>query len=1538
MIRHRKKAAITIWMLSLLLYLFTSLGYADTDTVESDSNFFEGNPDYYEGLTLTFERIAASLPPGTERLIDLTQAGQSGSVSIHAELFADLGLLVYGSPDILQGNTFRAVTDGYYRQSGVAGEYRYHGYSADGNLFTNQQFPNDMDGSKTLSAKKWLHLPWTQIPGVNPSGLNQAALSGDQNVLNWFDQALPFDLLSSSEPGAARRGPGYSKAEHLLILSAPSSGMPGEGRMWHVTDNHRWYQTFSLPPVYETRQKTPHSIKVEILDKGTHDFGLSETLSLRVRLTATLYDGAIIGSSVQKALWQTRLEIFSWTLSESTSTQSRNLMPAKTFTTFNGIDSDNNATLSSIVTLQIHPTDLDADGRFTFSAESGIEFRGGIFSDIATGSDSCEIGVATTSALTASFSVSDVLWPSYADRSVAEIHYSDQSRGAIRDYHWTFSEPVSGDMEEFELSAGAVCNELVAQRLFDFVCSVIPEGVLSQKIWVKQSVIGHDNKTETIEKPFNVVIGSTAKAVDLNVSLPEWSFDVVPYGAQDKTDHSETADFSVSIDGIQVDTAHFFSGNFKYSEIFGPLGYANRFAKVVVNAVSSEGIQSFEEHYIEIVSTQPKAVLSFEGSQKINRKITVINSSEAEEDPRLRLAYPAQYQFSYNAISGSDSNRRILEISDNEKQLLYKAPGLYQVSLTATNALGRISEPYNLDVVINDDRIPAVIFNVFSGVIARGETLEFTADVASTDGDILGVPSVRIYFDSGMDGIYEKLLGTYSLEALKSFQPVELGAYRMLLSVSESFGQPTLPAFITGADTRKITVVRNFLCDNLRPVQTLDIEVPRIPEKVDVLIMISSALAESDRERISDLKIEKANQLRLSGLEAEVHVWNLGESTNTVTASVTQIFGTANPPPTIDYAESGYSGTLSLVTTSDNGRYIDVGHYHDVETCQTEQIVIGRYCPEPDPFICYVSGGYVDVYEDQVICETERIWDSDIQWRSNYYGTYEGTLLKTLNQAFDPQWLRFGASRYVVYMGDSDERLPNIEATLLREKAGATWITAGGTLSLKDFMDAEHAVYGMPENALNDAIEWIGRRHKVSAENYVLLNDPVNYHLVEVETEGDLITGEVYQIVQESCFDTPLPPIRLNTIPESTETIVAASAFDAFAFYSMIPPPSFESVGHFEIFRKLWDFTGKEIFDLESNLDNAALIVHRKPVAALALQSRFSTEAGKYSVMWNDLSYDWDHIDSDPKKGIVRNDFRIRPIGGEWNYSFPEFLEGGAYEVSYVVWDLEGQLSEPVDYYFVIDNSAPEISFVSIKPDPAVTGGQPTVVLLPEDFDSDLLNLTLLVQHENSSHQFEQHVSNITPGIPIVLKMNEALNTGTYRLTAEVTDGNGGFDRATRSLTVRLPEISEVNVTGRWNHWRGQIDRQGRQIALNPLRFLSYEMIRLDVIAEGEPDSVSVRLSPELEAMAFLDANGNFYQYEEDFSKREEFPIQLMPVGNDHYCADYALPLAASTLDWRDIRLREAYWIEITANWGSRTEQRRISGIELTGNVYDLIF
>jgi hypothetical protein len=184
---------------------------------------------------------------------------------------------------------------------------------------------------------------------------------------------------------------------------------------------------------------------------------------------------------------------------------------------------------------------------------------------------------------------------------------------------------------------------------------------------------------------------------------------------------------------------------------------------------------------------------------------------------------------------------------------------------------------------------------------------------------------------------------------------------------------------------------------------------------------------------------------------------------------------------------------------------------------------------------------------------------------------------------------------------------------------------------------------------------------------------------------------------------------------------------------------------------------------------------------------------------------------------------------------------------------------------------------------------------------------------------------------------------GIYQASFTASTPNGNKEIKNLQFVVEGLKISSFEISGYWNHWRGQKDMKGNILSNEPHRFLSHEMVTLNIKTSGYADKIVIRFSPELEAMNFTDENGKVYKYEDYFNKRVLFPaaatFELDGTKNDNTLIwEYALPLAKSTKSWANARLRLPYKVTATVYRGTKFVTKEIDDIELTGNVYDLTY
>ena len=125
-----------------------------------------------------------------------------------------------------------------------------------------------------------------------------------------------------------------------------------------------------------------------------------------------------------------------------------------------------------------------------------------------------------------------------------------------------------------------------------------------------------------------------------------------------------------------------------------------------------------------------------------------------------------------------------------------------------------------------------------------------------------------------------------------------------------------------------------------------------------------------------------------------------------------------------------------------------------------------------------------------------------------------------------------------------------------------------------------------------------------------------------------------------------------------------------------------------------------------------------------------------------------------------------------------------------------------------------------------------------------------------------------------------------------------------------------------------------------PHRFLSLERVKIDITTIGDPERVTIRFSPELEAMHYTDPNGNSYDYAEDFFGYDVvFPEDsTFTMTGNHISWEYYLPLALSTKSMDNNRLRPQYRMTVTAYKGNASATYTIDDIDITGNIYDLTY
>jgi hypothetical protein len=154
-----------------------------------------GNQLLYNGISNEIPFETLSLPPDYKNkpYITVKINGKSTKLKFNTELWVDKNIGVYGDYRYAPKNTFTnytenpnpSITTPYYNKNGVKGEYRFHGYSVDGILYTNNCFPVEEASNRKAEVKSWQYHYWTNPILINKnddklSDYNKAALKGDK--------------------------------------------------------------------------------------------------------------------------------------------------------------------------------------------------------------------------------------------------------------------------------------------------------------------------------------------------------------------------------------------------------------------------------------------------------------------------------------------------------------------------------------------------------------------------------------------------------------------------------------------------------------------------------------------------------------------------------------------------------------------------------------------------------------------------------------------------------------------------------------------------------------------------------------------------------------------------------------------------------------------------------------------------------------------------------------------------------------------------------------------------------------------------------------------------------------------------------------------------------------------------------------------------------------------------------------------------------------------------------------------------------------
>ena len=840
------------------------------------------------------------------------------------------------------------------------------------------------------------------------------------------------------------------------------------------------------------------------------------------------------------------------------------------------------------------------------------------------------------------------------------------------------------------------------------------------------------------EPPAQVVVGFTPAP-----DIPEIAFDGVPFTASDVSDMSIVEYRKVFVDGIEVDGNQFFSGNYIFP---GAVGVNGRFAYVdceyKVEGFPSETGKAVTRDVVYIYPTKP--IANYKISSDTWKQNRLIKVQEASDEGNIRLVidkYPiVEYQWTFG---GNTSQLRKGANSDISKELLYKEPGIYSLTLKVKNTLGKWSDPYNVTFEVLEDIAPAVGVNLSESVYTRNDKVSaWYYLAASTDGDIIKSSEIELWHDSDNDRTVDKRLKTWSnQDEFPAFNPPKLGYYKYIISAKEDIIDDTLFQYITEEDKKSATYEVEFWVDNYQPISDLYVNIPIQRPSIDVYFMLDKNLSTEKADYIKSSRVNMSNWLLGKNIIPNVNIWDMKTYTYSQPANTSVNTGESYPSTTYVYSSSGYSGTLERTSVSNNSYSRDQGKY---ETRQESKSVSQAASNTNSVTYRWSGSSWVQVGKDEsqlpssrsytdssgysgtlqkssgiktgtsgsapsnpnigqtytyysywsctysgTVYRTVNVWVPNIVWYDNYTGYYSGTINKNVRQPYtDP--FKATSAKYVVYISDGAISEPSDLSTVMGYASTAKLYLAGAD-EIKT--QREHDKYfSMTDETIDVVLDEILNYFSSNSPDverfYLLQNENFVMNAGQLDLENDPIVETGMQYVHEAnYYDNPTGN-EPGTVVEFNENIG----------WSATVKSSLSNVGKYTVYRRVKDkpTTDPNFAQYSYYSGNTSLEIYvvRKPIALATLDWDYDTSSSIYKTTWIDQSYDPDHQYSRADKGIVERNIMWKRSGGQWNYGIPDNLTPGNYELNYYVLDPEGYWSDPFTMNFTL-SEAPSIQFTA---------------------------------------------------------------------------------------------------------------------------------------------------------------------------------------------------------------------------------------------------
>lgn len=1232
----RKAIAIVVIAFN---FVFPLVSVVQAGTAKYEKGGMELWMDNSEGNSI-YNSIKDSLPKLPNNIVP---PSSFHGYPLNFRLWKQKGLLVYGNYNSVKDkNQFKLGTqispgtvdndDGYYygsdSHSGKSGrgEWRYHGIDISGNLFSNMNFIDDGSVTK-FNEREWVKEPWTYLPlskRPNISNYNYTALNLDGNVSietqaslqQWINKSLPNGVPLKNSPVDPET------YEYLNILSAPTSMLSGQGRMWHQKDDGSiWYQTLSVPVLKETLQNLPVSVAIYCTnppsDLVIHDPGVdkdSQEITLKFKVIATLEDDKdgkkLYNDPIEKTRYYTRNDIDCWSI------------------TFNDNQTkDNIATVGNKGVAEFTKTVTygylrSRSWKEFITAAAQPSYRNSIKGNIGHGSleiplNSIPLPIPVVS------ETSPVFTP---NNSIPEIAYEDVPFVATDSSDNT----LISDRKVF------VDGQEVDDSLFFSGSYVFDTGDLGTNgqfavLEVDYTIEGiHLDAGEKICTTDYVYVYSTKPIANFRISSNTW-----------KQNRKIKVEDTSAAGNIQLVTQ-----KYPITEYEWTFGGDTGQIKVGTDTTTMK----------EFICREPGIY---------DATLRCRNSLGKWSDP-----YTVEFEVLEDVAPAIGLNLTDCVISRNESMNTW----YYNICSTDGDVIKSSSIELWYDVD-NDGKLDTRL-KTWDG---SGEFPSYTPTALGYYKYIVKAQE-DIVDDTFPQFITEddKKSSSYEVEWwVDNYRPMSD------IYINKPIQRPNIDIYFMldkNLDQTKREYIQNnrmnmanwLIGENIIPnVNIWDLKTYTYSQPASTSSRTGSSYPSSS---VSYSSNGYSGTLNLTSVSNNSYSRDEGHTstrteTKTATAGGQSVSGhgaSSNyPPSSVSYSDAdGYSGTLSAY-----------GYSYNSWACDHSPKNIGPGgCKGGSYYWTRSYSGY-----SGTVSRTVSYWVPNIVWYNDYTGYYSGNIYKSVRQGYEDPF-NSTSIKYVVYVTDDTiSELPDLQMVMQKASSANLILVGskGAASQIASWKYFDSSGIDM-DSLMNEVLEYIAESSPAVEKCYVLRNELFTLNTGNLDLENDPITTQEMQYVQNAdYFDNPtgMESGTVNSFSESVGwTTSLRTSFANTGLYEVYrrikDKPSTDP-----------NFVQYAYYSGATRLD---IYVHRKPIALATLDWDFDAAANVYRTNWVDMSYDLDHQFNRQDKGIVERNIMWRQSGGDWHYGIPDNLAPGTYELQYYVRDPEGAWSDPFTMNFTL--------------------------------------------------------------------------------------------------------------------------------------------------------------------------------------------------------------------------------------------------------------